>query len=85
MSKARERHPEPKPNGRSKSRQQRLPAGWTEQQLRDLALHYENQSEDEAVAEDEARCRAAGYSMMSVPTELVPKVAKMIARHEKSA
>lgn len=31
-----------------------FPAGWDEARVRDVIEHYENQTEDEAVAEDEA-------------------------------
>jgi hypothetical protein len=42
--------------------------------------HYESQSEEEAVAEDEAAYEATTETMMSVPVELVPAVRKLIAR-----
>ena len=33
--------------------EQQLPKGWTPEQIRDVAKHYDCQGEDEAVAEDE--------------------------------
>jgi hypothetical protein len=59
----------------------RLPKGWDEKKLKQLISHYENQSEDEAVAEDEAAYRNTRLTMMAVPVELVPQVQKLIAKH----
>jgi len=42
--------------------------------------HYESQSEDEAVAEDEAAFEASGQKVMEVPTEIVPAVRELIAK-----
>ena len=57
-----------------------LPKGWTQQRIRDLAGYYENQTEDEAAAEDDAAWHDPKITMMAVPVELVPKVQKLIAR-----
>lgn len=46
----------------------RLPPGWDEKRVKGVITHYESQSEDEAVAEDEA---AMGGTVMAVPAELV--------------
>jgi len=35
-------------------RRNRFPAGWDEQRVRAVLEHYETQTEEEAVAEDEA-------------------------------
>jgi hypothetical protein len=34
--------------------QNRFPEGWSEEKVRRVLTHYEEQTEDEAVAEDEA-------------------------------
>ena len=65
-------HKKPKP--------QKLPPGWDEDRVRKVLAHYENQSEDEAVAEDEAAFEAEGQAVMIVPVELVPKIRQLIAR-----
>jgi hypothetical protein len=44
-----------------------FPAGWNEQRLRDLLAHYEGQTEEEAVAEDEAALEHRTTSMVEVP------------------
>jgi len=38
-------------------KQQNYPAGWNEERVRKLLLHYQTQTEAEAVAEDEAAFR----------------------------
>jgi hypothetical protein len=63
-----------------KRKKQKLPRGWTEAQIQRLIEHYENQTEEEAVAEDEAAFKAEGQTVMVVPTELVPEIRKLIAR-----
>ena len=64
-------------------RQQRYPTGWDEERVRKLLLHYEAQTEDEAVAEDEAAFRGRAQTVMVVPTQLVSTITKMIAREGK--
>jgi len=64
----------------NRASKQKLPRGWDEARVRRVLEHYENQSEDEAVAEDEAAFQAKGQTVMIVPTELVPRIRQMIAR-----
>ena len=59
----------------------RFPPGWDEQRVRAVLEHYEAQTEEEAVAEDEAAYEDAAQTFMEVPKELVPKVRELIARH----
>jgi hypothetical protein len=61
-------------------RKQKYPAGWDEKRIRKLAEHYDNQTEDEQVAEHEEAFRAKNQTVMVVPTELVPEIIKMINR-----
>jgi len=58
-----------------------FPPGWDEARVRDVIDYYENQTEEEAVAEDEAAF--ADSTMMAVPPPLVPEVRRLIARHEQ--
>jgi hypothetical protein len=67
------------------SKQRKFPPGWDEDRVRRVLEHYESQSEAEAVAEDEAVFDSAGTTVMAVPTELVPEIRELIARHEKRA
>jgi hypothetical protein len=55
------------------------PAGWDEQKVRRVLAHYEEQTEDDAVAEDEAGIQPS-ETVMNVPHELVPKVRELIAK-----
>jgi hypothetical protein len=56
------------------------PAGWDEDRVRRVLEHYETQSDEEAVAEDEAAYEATTHTAMEVPVELVPAVRELIAK-----
>ena len=62
-----------------------FPKGWDERQVSELLAHYELQSEEEAVAEDEAVWLDPEQTVMEVPSRLVPAVRELIARHEEVA
>lgn len=57
-----------------------FPAGWDEDRVRRVLEHYESQSDDHAVAEDEAAYESTTHAIMEVPIELVPAVRELIAR-----
>ena len=59
-----------------------FPPGWDSERVRRVLAHYESQSEEEAVAEDEAAFEALGQTVMEVPTELVPTICELIAEHK---
>jgi hypothetical protein len=59
-----------------------FPQGWDEQRVKDVMAHYEQQSEDEAVAEDEAAFEDQTQTFVEVPNELVPAVRELIAKHQ---
>ena len=63
-------------------RQSKFPPGWDEKRVREVMAHYESQTEEEAVAEDEAAFEASGQTLMEISTELVPKVRELIAKHK---
>jgi len=58
----------------------RFPDGWDEARVRRVLDYYERQSEDQAVAEDEAAYEDVTETLMGVPVELVSQVRAMIAR-----
>jgi hypothetical protein len=60
------------------------PKGWNEARVREVFDHYESQTEEEALAEDEAAFRKRDYTVMVVPKGLVPAVTKLLAK-EKTA
>jgi hypothetical protein len=59
----------------------RYPQGWDARRVKRVLEHYERQTDDEAVAEDEAR--TPGDVMMPIPNELVPVVRELIEQHHK--
>ncbi len=63
-------------------RQNRFPSGWDEDRVRKVLAHYEEQSEDEAMAEDEAAFGDSTQTVMEVPIDLVPAVRELIAKHQ---
>ena len=60
-----------------------FPPGWDEERVQKVLAHYEAQSEDEALAEDEAAVDTPGQTVMEVPSDLVPAVRELIAKHSK--
>ena len=60
----------------------KFPSGWDEQRVRRVLEHYEQQTDDEAVAEDEAAYEDSAQTIMEVPTELVPRIRELIAKHK---
>jgi hypothetical protein len=56
------------------------PKGLKRRKVQAIIAHYENQTDDQAIAEDEAAYHSNTVTMMGVPVELVPKVQKLIAR-----
>ncbi len=68
-----------------KKTRNRFPKGWNEARVKAVLEHYESQTEDEAVAEDEAAFRRRDQAVMVVPKELVPTITKLIAREETVA
>jgi hypothetical protein len=61
----------------------RFPPGWDEERVQRILAHYETQSEDEALAEDEAAFETPGQTVMGVPSDLVPVVRELIAKRQK--
>ena len=60
-------------------KKQRLPRGWTEKRIRELAAHHDQQTEEEQAAEIEAALSTKDQTLMVVPTELVPEIQALIA------
>jgi hypothetical protein len=63
-----------------KMKKNEFPPGWDEKRVREVLEHYESQSEEQAVAEDEAATEDPTQTVMEVPNELVPKVRELIAK-----
>jgi len=58
-----------------------FPPGWNEKRVRKVLSYYEKQSEEEAVAEDEAAFEVPAETVLEVPYELVPKVRELLAEY----
>lgn len=59
-----------------------FPPGWDEARVRRVIAHYEGQSEEQAVAEDEAAHESAMQTFIEIPNELLPAVRELIAKYE---
>lgn len=59
----------------------KFPRGWNENRVKKVIEHYETQSEDDAVSEDEAAYQHDGQTIMEIPSELVPKVRDLISKN----
>ena len=59
--------------------QGKFPTGWSEEKVRRVLAHYEKQTEEDALLEDEAGIEPS-ETVMNVPHELVPKVRELIAK-----
>lgn len=61
--------------------QKKFPDGWDEDKVQRALAHYEGQTEDEAVAEDETGMESS-ETVMNVPHDLVHKIRQLIAKHQ---
>ena len=59
----------------------KFPSGWDEEKVRRVLSHYQDQTEEYALAEDEAGV-APSETVMNVPRDLVPKVRELIAKRQ---
>jgi hypothetical protein len=48
-----------------------------------VLAHYESQTEEQGVAEDEAAAEQKGQTLMEVPSDLVPAVRDLIAKRQR--
>jgi hypothetical protein len=63
-------------------KQAEFPPGWNEERVRRVISHYEEQTEEEAVAEDEAAFESSTETFIEVPNELLPAVRELLAKHK---
>ena len=61
-------------------REPTYPDGWDAERVRRALEHYEAQSDEEALAEDEAAFETTTHTAMEVPVDLVPVVRELIAK-----
>ena len=65
-------------------KQNKFPKGWNEARVRAVLEHYESQTEEQAVAEDEAAFRSRTQTVMVVPKKLVPAITRLITTKSNS-
>lgn len=65
-------------------KQTKFPSGWDEARVRRVLDAYEQQSDEEAVAEDEAAYESTTHTAMEVPVDLAPAVRELIAKRRVS-
>jgi type II secretory pathway component PulC len=64
-------------------RQSKFPPGWDEERVRRVLADYEQQTEAEAVTQDEVALEDATQTVIEVPNELVPAIRELIAKHQE--
>ncbi|TDI41758.1 MAG: hypothetical protein E2P02_14245 [Acidobacteria bacterium] len=65
-------------------KQARFPAGWDEKRVQEVIEHYENQTDEEALAEHEHALEEQKETLVDVPVELLPFVRELIAKFRES-
>ena len=58
----------------------KFPPGWDEKRVQRVLEHYDSQTDEQAVAEDEAAFESTDHTAMEVPVDLVPAVRELIAK-----
>lgn len=63
----------------------KFPEGWDAARVKGVLGHYESQTEDQAIAEDEAAVEQKGQTLIAVPSDLVPAVRELIAKRREAS
>ncbi len=66
----------------SQTQDSRFPPGWDEERVRRVLEHYASQTDEEALAEDEAAYEETTHTTISIPVELVPEVRELLAKRK---
>ena len=61
-------------------KQNDFPDNWDEERVQSVIAHYKQQTEDEAVAEDEVAFADNLSTVIEVPQELLPTIRELIAK-----
>jgi len=59
----------------------KFPENWDENRTKRIIAHYEAQTEEEAVLEDEAMFEQPEQTLIEIPVELVPAVRALLANY----
>jgi len=62
----------------------RFPEGWDEERVQKVISLYEQETEEQAVAEDEAAFGDPNRTVIEVPKELLPAIRELIAKHQST-
>lgn len=62
-------------------KQDKFPHGWDAERAKRVIAHYEEQSDEEAVAEDESAFADQTQTLMDIPVQLVPVVRELLAEY----
>lgn len=62
-------------------KESKFPEGWDEDRIQRVLSHYEKQSDDEAVAEDETAFEDQTQTVMEISTDLAPPVRELLAKY----
>lgn len=65
-------------------KQNKFPPSWDADRVRRVLEHYESQSEEEGVAEDEAAFEQGGQTVVEIPSDLLPAVRELLAKRKAS-
>ena len=67
-----------------KMNQQSFPKGWDEQRVKNLKAELDARSDEEWIAADEAAAADGGdQAVITVPTELLPEIRRLLAAHKQ--
>lgn len=61
------------------------PVGWDQDRAEQVRAHYEEQTEDEAVAEDESAFEDRTQAVMGIPLALIPVVRELLAKYDSDS
>lgn len=60
---------------------EQYPPGWNEERVLKVLAHYEKQTDEEAIAEDEAAFKNKRRTVIEVPVELMPVIREILAQY----
>ena len=67
-------------NAEEKMSADKFPPGWDEKRVREVASHYDSQSDEDAAREDEEAWSSPDHVAVLVPRAVYPKVIELIER-----
>jgi hypothetical protein len=66
-------------------KEQRFPAGWDEQRVKELLAELDARTDEEWIAADEAAAADGGdQAVITVPATLLPEIRRLLATHKSA-